>query len=190
MTINISKYLYLTLQEPLSPCVVFSVVTFLWMHVFFSLSLTLFSTYQLLLSIVLNQKGKICQFVHKGKKCSNKVLNKAQYKFCMQCKSIKLLFSQLNTFYYVLIHTDIEITHYALQQCSFTIWFLSVHIDLYILAKFYTKSVLKSYASSLLCCTEVRSMLTGTNFTFLVGLATEDKRHNNRVCQKTVTLKK
>lgn len=189
MTINISEYLYLTLQEPLSPCVVFSVVTFLWMHVFFSLSLTL-SPHISCYSALSSTKRVKCQFVHKGKKCSNKVLNKAQYKFCMQCKSIKLLFSQLNTFYYVLIHTDIEITHYALQQCSFTIWFLSVHIDLYILAKFYTKSVLKSYASSLLCCTEVRSMLTGTNFTFLVGLATEDKRHNNRVCQKTVTLKK
>lgn len=42
------------------------------------------------------------------KKCYNKVLNKALCKFCMRCKSINPLFSQIsyNAVYYEWIHTD------------------------------------------------------------------------------------
>ncbi len=181
MTINISEFLYLTLQDhfPLVLCSV--LLHFYGCMFFFPLSHSFSPHISCYSALSSTRRGKYANLYIKEKSVPTK-LNKVQYKICMQCKSIKVLFSQLNNTFYVLIHTDIEITHCAVSQFD-----SSVHINLYILVKFYTKSVLKSYASSLLCCTEVRSMLTGTNFTFLVGLATEDKRQNNLDCQKTVT---
>lgn len=56
---------------------------------------------------------------------------------------------------------------------------------------FYTKSVLKSYASSLLlCCIEVKSVLIGTIFTlFLAGLPTDKLKSLNIYNKKLLRMK-
>lgn len=70
MIINISEFLSLTLQEPLSP----STKCYI--------SVDVFSPHMSAVTV----EGEYMLICTERKKCSNKVLNKAQYKFCMQSK--------------------------------------------------------------------------------------------------------
>lgn len=154
MTTNISEFLSLTLQEPLSPsinCYISVDVSpppphvscYCWRGIYANL--------------------------YRKESVLTKYWIKLSISFVCNVRSINPLFTQirLNTqfnYEYIQMHSN---------QCHFTIWFLSVHKNLHFLVKFYTKSVLKSYALSLLLfCIEVRSTLTNFTLVFFVGLST------------------